>query len=346
MRRLRWPALAVLLLGAAASLTLLCGRAPRPPRAAVAAEFPRWREQETARLRRRATLVLPPAPGAAPAPKPPPAGAPRRDPFLVALPVKPDSPVVVFEANALRHSRLGELLLACISAREPTRLADVARDTGIDPLKDIDRIAFLGDALVVSGFFQRLRWGELAGPAEPYGRDGRLFQVRGKAVGAWGDGIVLVADRPEQVRQAIDQLEGRSPVPPTGVPEELSYGDIYGALPAAALRGLLGGGELSDRLAAVASRIEVNVSAMQDVAATVRIRGGDAAALAELSRSLAGALASARAQAHQAGDDRLAALLDGAALRPAGTELAIQLAVPADRLPEWFAGCERWGPPP
>jgi hypothetical protein len=344
VRRARWAAAAVILVMAAAALLLLGEREPEPARPVV--EFPRWHDEEVARLRRRATLVLPVASAERAPPSAPPAEANRRDPFLVALPVKPDSPVVVFEANALRNSRLGELLLACLAAREPARLAEVERETGIDPLKDIDRVAFMGDAMVVSGFFDHLRWGALAGPAEPYGQAGRIFQRPGMTLGAWSDAIVVIADRPEDVRMAIDQLEGRRPVPEAGIPEEMSYGEIYGALPATAVRRLLGDGDLSDRIAALASRIELNVNAMQDVAATVRVRGDDPAGLSDLARSLGAALAVARAQAQRASDARLAELLESAAVHLGERGFTLQLAVPADRLASWFQGCERWGPPP
>ena len=74
-------------------------------------------------------------------------------------------------------------------------------------------LAFMGDALVVSGFFERARWDQLGGEAATYGDAGRIYQKGGKALGAWGNGIVVIADRAEDVRRAIDQLEGRAPVP-------------------------------------------------------------------------------------------------------------------------------------
>lgn len=345
MQRLRWWAMAALALAAVALVFLLRPRAPLAAHTQV--EYPRWHEEEVVRAQKRATLVLPAPRGArAAAVEPPQAEPKRRDPFLVALPVKPDSPVVVFEANALRNSRLGELLVSCLQKKDPGKLADMERDTGIDPLKDVDRVAFMGDALVVSGFFERARWDQLGGEAATYGDAGRIYQKGGKALGAWGNGIVVIADRAEDVRRAIDQLEGRAPVPAAGIPEEMTYGEIYGVVPASAVGRLLGGADssLADRLAALASRIEVNVGAMDQVAATVRIRGADAGGLADLARSLGETLAQARQQAHGAGDPKLMQLLDSAAVRPGEEELTIQLAVPADGLAAWFDGCERWGP--
>jgi hypothetical protein len=241
MRRWHGWLLAALLLGAAA--LLLSGE--DEPRRAVRkeVEFPTWlREPERERAAQRATLTLPAAPAATPAgaaPEPP----PRRDPFLVALPVRPGDPVIVMEANALRHSRLGERFVACALERDPDAFARLERQTGIDLLKDVDRLAMVADAVVVSGFFERARWDGILAPGvepEAYGAGGRLCTYGKQTVGAWGDHLVVVADDPAQVRRAIDQLEGRAPVPEAGIPEEMAYGEMYGVVPGAAARKLLG----------------------------------------------------------------------------------------------------------
>src|SRR5262245_37356025 len=138
-RRSRWVALAALV--AVAAVLLLVFREQEPPLSRAGASFPRMRDAEVARMHRRATLALPPASAPAAPPQ-------KRDPLLVALPVKPESPVVVLEVNALRYSPLGERFLACVRAKDENRFADIVRKSGIDPLKDIDRLAFLGDSTV------------------------------------------------------------------------------------------------------------------------------------------------------------------------------------------------------
>jgi len=338
MRRLRWMALAALLL-AAAALLFSRGEGKPPPRRAEV-EFPRWRYEEYARLRKRSTLVLP-SPPATVAPGGTPEEEPRRrDPFLVALPVKPDGPVVVFEANALRHSRLGERFVACVQARHPEALSSFQRDTGVDPLRDVDRVAYLGDSAVVSGFFDRVPWDEL-GPAEAYGQAGRIFRNEGMVIAAWRDQILVFSENEESARRAIDQLEGRAPVPESGIPEEMTYGEVYGVVPGAAARGLLRLGDraLADRIARLASRVELHVDAMQDVAAVVHVRGEDAAGLGDLATSLGAALAVARVKAQATNDQRLADLLENASVHPGSGEFSLQLALPAERLETWFEGC-------
>lgn len=339
MRRHRWIALAVLFLAAAALLLSLGEREPPPPQRA-GVEFPQWTYEESVRQTKRNTLVVP----STLAPGPPgttPEEVPRpRDPFLVALPVEPGSPVVVFEANALRHSRLGERFVACVQASAPGMLEAIQREAGIDPLKDVDRIAYLGDAAVVSGFFGRVPWDEV-GSAERYGQEGRIYRDKDLVIGAWRDQVLVFTYQAESARRAIDQLEGRAPVPESGIPEDMTYGEVYGVIPGTAARGLLGLGDraLAERIASLASRVELHVDAMQDVAAVVRVRGEDAAGLADLAKTMGAALAVARVKAQATDDQRLADLLENASVHPAQGEFSLQLALPADRLEAWFQGC-------
>jgi len=347
-RRAGWAALAVLL--AVAGVLLLANRGQEPPRARVTP--PRLHDEEAARVpTRRATLAPLAVSEPAPAPTPP----PKRDPLLIALPLKPDSPVVVFEINALRYSPVGERILACVRGKEQGRFADLARDSGIDPLTDIDRVAFLGDSTVVSGQFDRARWDKLGSPGEPYGEGGRIYKTPRGTVAAWRDQLVVLSSGPEDARQAIDQLEGRAAAPETGFPDEMSYGEIYGLVPGAAARRALGGegeadqggqGGLTDRIASLASRIELHVDAMQDLAAEVRVRGDDAAGLSDLAKGLGVALAAARVNSQATGNKGVSTLLANATVRPGDGELSIKLAVPAARVGDLLGDdCRLFGAP-
>jgi len=352
-RARRHLALAAVLLAAAALLMSVGAREPtRTEKPDV--EFPvRMRAEEQKRMERRATLALP-APRGESAPAPAPAPEPAlRDPFLVGLPVEEGEPVVVFEANALRHSRLGELFVACVLARDPDTFAEVERAIGVDPLKDIDRVAFVGGAMVVSGFFDRLKPSVLDAEGRPaaYGEAGRLWipDPRGgtvpdpgrPAIALWKDQLLVVSDDPDALRRSIDQLEGRAPVPDAGIPDDMAYGEVYGAIPGEAARRLFGRDErgLGERLAAVASRIELHVDAQSDLAAVVRVRGDDAEGLSDLGKSIGAALAVARVQAQATDDTRFADLLASARVQDRGGALAIELAVPAERLESWFRDC-------
>jgi hypothetical protein len=345
-RRRLWIALAAVLLAAGALILSLGEREPvttRTPRM----EFPdRMRPSEQERQKARATLLVPaPPPRAGEA-----AGAPsKRDPFLVSLPVRPDQPVVVLEANALRHSRLGERFVACLLARDPDTFARIEREAGVDPLKDVDRVAFVGDAMVVSGFFDRMKRDKLEQEASGagYGDGGRIYTRRDGQAGAgalatWGDGIVMFGE-PAALRQSIDQLEGRAPVPETGIPDDMAYGEAYGIIPGAAVQRLLGrqDAELAQRLAAAASRVELHVDAMEDVAAVVRVKGDDQGRMDDLARSIGAALSVARLQAQASEDQKTADLLEHARVLDRGGSFSVEMALSAEALDKWFEGCEK-----
>jgi hypothetical protein len=356
MRPIGWLAVALALLLAGAWLSSRAERR-RPVAAREPVQFPTWlREPEYKRMLARRTLVVQASmvPVGALASPDEPAGPRRRDPFLVALPAGPEDPVLIFEANALRHSRLGELFVRCALAKDPKAFEAVQRRLGIDVLKDVDRVAFVGDALVVSGFFQRLDPDELrratgAGEPERVGDGGVVYAAaptasatgRGMVVATWRDQLVILADDRATALRALDQLEGRAALPELALPDQIAYGEAYGVIPGTALRRLLHGDRelLADRLAAAASRVELHVDAMQDVAAVATFRGTDAAAMSDLARAIGGLLAGARLHAQISGDDRAAELLDHASVAPASGAFAVNLALPIDRVESWFAGC-------
>ncbi len=358
MRRHRWLAAAALLLLLSAGLLSLVETEPARPRARVA--FPsHMREADWRRQQARRTVAPPPAAAPAPAARPGPADAapeapPRRDPFLLALPARPGDAVVVFEANALRHSRLGELFLACSGAADRRALERFQRESGLDPLKDLDRVAVVGQSFVVSGFFEKARWDRLAeaGQVASYGDAGRIYT--GPAPGdptlaVWRDQLVILSPDGATARQALDQVEGRAPVPEAALPENATYGEIYGRLPGEAVQRLFSAADqaLGARLAAAAGQLSLHVDAMQDVAAVVDLAGGDRAALGDLGRALGGALAAGRLQAKARGDGPLVELLDAARVVDGGETLSLELALPAATVERWFEGCAgRQAPPP
>jgi hypothetical protein len=350
MRRHRWWALAALLLGATVVLFAVAERDARPPRRPEVSYPERNGYEDWKRQEARATLVLPqpPAPAGAPDPRRD-EPVPRRDPFLVALPVKPDAPVLVLEANALRHSLLGERFLACMESRHPGDLAKMQAEIGIDPLKDIDRLGYTDDALVISGFFQGLRIeNDFPAPPEPYGAAGRVYHEGStKWLGVWRDQIVVLAPARAPIQRVIDQLEGRAPVPESGIPEDMAFGEVYAVVPGAAARNLLGADErgIGRQLAGLAERVELNVNAMQDVAAEIRVKGSDTAGLADLARAMGAALAVARVKAQAEGNAELADLLESAEVTPGSAEVTVRMAVPAAQLEKWFAGCARTAAP-
>lgn len=344
--RLRLLLGAVLLLGLAALLTILAGdRAQVPERVEV--EIPRtMRPAEARRLDARATL--PPAPAAPAAPGAigePPAG---RDPLHVALPGTGSA--LVLEANAIRHGRLGELLLACQDAAQRRALEELRVKAGIDVEKDVDRVAFDGPVLAVSGFFQSARLAEAG--LVPRGEEGQTTwwsTAKHAPVDAalWRGQLLLQGPEP-LLRAAVDRLEGRAPdVKPSLEPDD-AYGEAYGVLTGSEIQELARTSDpIARRLGELARRIEFHVDAMQVIAARVQVSGEDGAALEDVARSVGAALALGRAQAAMAGNREVAELLEQARVVPWQRGFAIEVAVPEETLERWFAFCrERAERPP
>jgi hypothetical protein len=353
MRRIGWLAAAFALLLLAAWLSSLAEAHP-PVRAAAQVVFPTSpRRAEYDRMKARRTLVVPAAVSVGAPAADDPAPPPKRDPFLAALPARADDPVVVFEANALRHSRLGELFVQCALAKDPGTFEKLQREIGIDVLKDVDRVAFVGESVVVSGFLQRLdpdqlrkatlAWPERIGEAGVLYASGSATEPGRLAAGTWRDQIVVLSDDPAIVRRALDQLEGRAAPPAIELPDDIAYGEAYGVIPGDALRRILHDDRelLADRLAAAARRIELHVDAMQDIAAVARFQGDDASALSDLARAMGGVLAGARLHAQVTGDRVLADLLDQASVIPGKDSFSVQVALPIERVESWFANCRR-----
>jgi hypothetical protein len=317
--------------------------APRP-----AVRIPSYpRAEERKRIAERQTLpALAAKPGASPEEAPP----ELRDPLLRALPVAPGDAWVVLEANALRHSRLGELAVQCLLSENPDAFAEVARETGIDPLKDVDRVAFAGKAVVVSGFFDRVKWDAFqkdsgSAPAR-YGNEATLWSEPGdhQALASWRDQLIVVGPA-EDVKRAIDQLEGRAQPRTDEVSDQLAFGELYGVVPGAAARKLLPASEgaLAARLAAAAERIELHVDAMEDVAGYVRVTSQAGPEVEDLAKALGAALSVARLKATAEGDPKLAALLDHAEVVPGQGGFDLELALPADLLQQFFKDCGKSG---
>lgn len=348
MRRIRSPLLIAALFLAAG--VLLAWLAEGAPAAAGRAEpaFPRsLRTPELERLSARRTLPAPRPSAGGEAPAEP---AHAVDPFLAALPRDPKEPVLVLEANALRHSRVGELFVDCVIRRRGGRspFEEVRREAGIDPLKDVDRVAVTTRGMVVSGFFERARLDELEPGARvaDRGEHGRVYYGRGagedasEALGSWRRDLIVFGE-PGFVEETLDRLEHPAPEARPAIPEHLTYGEAYGVVPGAALAGLFRGAqvELGRRIAEAASRIEIHADAMRDVAVVARVTGEDGAAVDDLGKTLGAALAVGRLQAAARGDDTLAELLEHARVARGGAGFSLELALPVEVVERWFDGC-------
>ncbi len=351
-RRIRIALLAAAALIAIGAMLMALSDETRPAPARVEVQFPSWMKPDEAQRAEARRTLAPPSGAAVSLPGMPPSPVPKRDPFLLALPRDPTRALVVLEANALRHSRLGELFIDCVlRKREQDPFEAMRREAGLDPLKDIDRVAFAPEGLVVSGFFHRARFDRLGGEqgVARYGDQGRIYDFENAVdsagdaqprLGVWRDQLLVLGPRPF-VRATIDRLEGRAAEGEPVIPEELAFGEAYGIVPGAALEQLFAGehAELGRRLAALAPRIELHADAVRDVALVARVTGPEGAQLDDLGKSFGAALALGRLQAKASGSKELAELLEHARVERGMSGFSLELALPIEVVERWFGRC-------
>lgn len=351
-RRSLWLPAALLLFLLAAALMWL-GQPPAEPESPAAEViFPRRMERASqARAEARRTLPEQP-PTAKDQPRRP------RDPLLAALPTGANKTAVVLEANAIRNSPLGELLLECMGPRNQRGLDEVRNNLGIDVLEDLDRVAITPEGIVVSGHFAKARWDEALPDAlrSSHGEQGRLFERPGGRVmlpdggsrdepplafGVWNDSV-LTMGTPEEVRQSLDRLEGRGEPGEAPLDESQAYGELYGVLGVAQLLELFDGAQdqaLRDQLSRAASSVELHADATSDVGVVARFHGEDPGALEDLGKTMGGLLAAARIKALAEGERETARLLEMASVQPRDGSFNLELALPRAFLEEQKEVC-------
>ncbi|MCE9670340.1 hypothetical protein LY474_21300 [Myxococcus stipitatus] len=343
-----------------AAILMLTGQGEDAPPEAPKVEFPRrMRAPERERAERRRTQVVPTLAVQDAGPAEP---ARPRDPLLAALPRGKGKTAVVIEANALRHSPIGELLLACLMRDGGKQLEEIRKASGVDPLQDLDRLVVTDEGLMLSGNFAGARFQELLGErvSFDYGQGARIYEpgetnlpqqdgsnVRrrgpGGALGTWNNQLLVVGKTPDEVKAAIDRLEGRGGDEPPLLTENNTYGEMYGVLSVEDIARLFPPeqAELAQRLRTVAQNVELHMDASSDVALVAEVTGANASDVEDLGKSLGAALSLARLQA-QAGGDKdkdLAQLLDFAKVRPDGDSFTLEMAVPLAIIQERLAFC-------
>jgi hypothetical protein len=335
-----WLLAAVVLLGLAGWLMRACGNTPevasRPP-----PDLPRaMRPSESNRMTGRQVL-----------PMRSPQAQHHRDPVLSALSAPDAGVAVVFEANALRYSPVGQLLLNCFASLEKDDAGhsplDAVRAQGLDPLQDLDRVGFADDNVVLSGDFSRVQWEAMASAAEPYGAQGQIRTLDAQASGSegpvlatWGTQLVMVSPSRAVAMATLDRIEGRSPTAQV-LSDNQAYGDMYGVVSGAAFGSLFGSGSpLSAQLQSAASSVEFHLDATHDVGLVATASGDDADKLQDLSKTFGGAIALARSQAVLRGDTVAAELLESAEVQSSGGRtVELEMAVPLEVLRTLLASC-------
>jgi hypothetical protein len=318
---------------------------PEPPRPRVA--FRRYMSKsEFGRLEARRTLDLPIGSEIPPARD----HAAPRDPVLVALSGKPGTTAVVIEANAVRNMPVGDLLVSCLQRKDRRNgIQKLKEEMGLDVFNDVDRVAMSDGSFVVSGNFGNTRWDQiLTGMSSTaYGTSGRIYQrtdgvVDQQPIAVWNGQMVILGSTPADLQKIIDRLEGRLPPEAPVIPEEASYGEVYGVLSPSDLAGILPpeAANLAQRIQAAAQRIEIHADAAHDVAMTAQVEGPDPQMVQDLGQMLGTALSLGRFRARAEGDANLAELLEYANVSPNDGRFVAEIALPLAVIEKQLAFCK------
>lgn len=335
MKRFSWLLVAAALLGLAA---WLMSRGDKPKRADREAEvvFPRYQRGEE-RIRNERRKTLPPArpknPDAA-SPQP----TPKRDPLLVALPTDKKKSTVVFEIAGLRDSPVGKAWLDCLMRRDGKRGLDkFQKEFGINPIEDIERVAVSSAPLMILSVpGDKLKFDEAGFSKRTFGSQGAIYEKppSNEAFATWG-GLVLTGPNAKMVEEAIARLESNEPVDPP-IPEWSQYGDIYGSISPHELSNMMPDGQegLAAKIKEAVQRVDLHVDASNDVAMVADVEGPGQADIEDLGKSFGAALSLARLNAQSENEEKLAELLDYAAVHPHGNRFSLDVALPFDLLKE------------
>ena len=343
----KWPVLALSLLLAAAFLMSRGENSAAPAPRVV--DFPKeLRPPERRRIEAR--RVLPPIP----ATTHPAELARPRDPLLAALGASKGKMALVLEANAIRYSPIGELLIRCLGS-DADMISKFREDTGIDPLSDLDRIALTEDGVILTGNFQNAKLRKLAdGDPESYGDESRIYRPRSQRespgtsapldsqmqVGTWRNQMLVFGQSRAAITGVLDTVEGRSSgVSPIG--ESDTYGEVYGTVPAEALSRLLSAeqSDLARRFQSAAQRIRLHLDVTQDVALVADVDGANASELQDLAKALGASLSVASLEARMSSQGELAEILDSARVIPGQNSFRLEVALPIKVIEKHLASC-------
>ena len=314
----RWPWLlaAVLLFGAGA--WLMAGSDEAKPEKPDKVSIPRYMtSDERKRNAERRTMPVVAPPPLAEGQKPPPPQV--RDPVLAGLPSTVKNGAVVIEANAIRHSDLGDLMVECLFTGSGDTLAHM-KDAGFDPLENLDRIAVADDTLMLTGDFKQANFkalGPVSGERD-FGPNAQLMNTVqsdggvGTHMGVWNGQVLVLGDTEADVTTVIDRLDGkRDPAERPVLGEADQYGEMYGVFkPQPFARDLADENPaLAKLIEEAASSIKLHADVTHDVGLVAEIQGSDAAKTQDLRKALGTALTLAKLQASAKGEEDAAEVL-------------------------------------
>jgi hypothetical protein len=263
----------------------------------------------------------------------------KRDPLIVALPNDKKKSTVVFEIAGLRDSPVGKAWLDCLMKRDGQRGLDKFQsEFGINPIEDIERVAISSAPLMIlSVTGNKLDFDRQGFSKRTFGSQGAIYErpPSREVFATWGDSMVLTAPNAKAIEEAIARLESGEPSEPA-IPEWSRYGDIYGSISPSELSDMMPDAQdgLVAKVREAVERVDLHVDASEDVALVADVEGPGEEDIGDLGKSFGAALSLARLKAQSDGDDKLAELLDYAAVHPRGNRFALDVALPFDLLKE------------
>ncbi len=274
------------------------------------------------------------------------------DPLEAAVAVGGDKGAVFVEVNALQETPLVKKMLRCRGQDAEGALQRIQEKIGLDPTRDIDRVALTDGVVAASGFFDNLTMPSELGEGTPLGDDATLYEIKDDNgemlhVARLSNDMLLFGNSEKQVKDAVGRVRGEVPVPATSLPVSGAMGDVYGRMSGPFIAGLLATSQnpMAQRAAELIQDGMVRATVGEHVAMSMDFSATDEASAEDLSRTLGGLIAAGRLQAVQENDKVLERLLEKARVKPTdGGRFELDLALPGDLMLDAM-GCDADGTP-
>ncbi len=312
-KKARWPWLVAAVLLFLAGAWLMAGSEEVKTGNEKKVSIPRYMtssERKRNDERRTLPVVTPVAEGAPPQ---------VRDPVLAAMPTEIKNGAIVIEANAIRNSELGNLMVECLFTDKAEALSRFA-DAGFDPLEKLDRFAIADNAMMVTGDFSKTDIPALIDMKNKrdFGSNASLFS-RGlpdggtsEPMGLWKNQVLVFGETEAEVTAVLDRLDGKGDLSAKRVLTDAdAYGEMYGVMkPGPFARALAEDNPvLATLLEEAASSIKLHADVSHDVGLVADIEGSDATKTQDLRKAIGTALTLAKLQAEARGDKSAAEVL-------------------------------------
>lgn len=258
----------------------------------------------------------------------------KNDPFLRAISDDgSEFGPFIFETNAIVNAPLVDKIMRCKQKEMDEGMHEFQEKLGIDPSKDLDRVALTGNNMAISGQFANLKIPDEMGTGEKYGDGATIYgdNAAGGLFARVGDSLLLVGESKDELREAIDRVEGRAPLGKP-IPSSMMQGEMYGPLQKEFLLKLIeeSNEPALQNLASIIDNGAVRMNINQAATLSLDLNTTDEDGAEDLSNTLRGAVSLWRQKARMDGESELAMLLEDARINTDGQKIGFDLAVPPE----------------